>query len=159
MMKRTFAVCILLLLTLVHGVWGQSSAPPPTPIITSFDPASYPAGGSGFFLTVFGQLFQNASLRFTPPGGTTTPLTPSSGLCDSGGNCQITVFIPANLVTTSGTATVVVRNGDPTGTGLFRDSVPANYVLRPPTITSLSPSSASAGGPGFTLTINGADFV
>src|SRR5208337_3888009 len=62
--------------------------------------------------------------------------------------------IPASLVATAGSVSLTVTTAGGT-------SAPVAYTIHPPlpNITSLSPSSAAAGGARFTLTINGTGFA
>jgi hypothetical protein len=66
---------------------------------------------------------------------------------------RLTAAVPASLLTTAGTISITVS----TTAG---SSAAAKFTINPrPTITSLSPSSTTAGGAAFTLTINGTGFV
>jgi uncharacterized protein (TIGR03437 family) len=67
---------------------------------------------------------------------------------------QLTAAVPSAFLASPGTATVTVVSGSMT-------SNLATFTIGPPgpMITSTSPASATAGGPGFTLTINGTGFV
>src|SRR5687767_8723986 len=139
-MKRTFTRCLFfLLLVLINNLWGQS-LPPVTPTITSFTPASYPAGADGFVLKITGTNFQStASVRFTTPPGAdsfTQSLIPDG---DTRTSTNLDVFIFSGLIDRFGTAQIVVRNGDPSGDGPFLDSASRPFQLTLPTITSLSP--------------------
>ena len=73
---------------------------------------------------------------------------------------QVTAAIPASDIVTQGSAQVTVVNPAPGGETLnvlsFTISAPANLV---PALTSLAPTSTPAGGPAFTLTVNGSNFV
>ncbi len=66
---------------------------------------------------------------------------------------QLTAQISAADVAFPGAATVTVF------TFAGGNSNPATFTVIGPEIHSLAPPSASAGGPGFTLTVNGANFV
>jgi uncharacterized protein (TIGR03437 family) len=67
---------------------------------------------------------------------------------------QLTASVPSTLYQSPGTATVtVVSGGTMSNSGTFTIGPPA------PSITSTTPAYAIAGGPGFTLTINGSGFV
>ncbi len=114
--------------------------------ITGLSPASATAGGAAFTLTVNGTNFvTGATVQW---GG--TPLTTTFVSAT-----QLTAAVPANLIATAGLASVTVTTPAGTsGAAIFTIS-PASPV---PTIASLSPSSATAGGAGFTLTINGSNF-
>ena len=88
------------------------------------------------------------------PGSPPCPISPST--LAAGANCQISVtFTPTTTGMRSGTLTVT-DNATPstlaiplTGTGF----------VPPPTLTSLSPSSANAGAASQTLTLNGTNFL
>jgi hypothetical protein len=71
---------------------------------------------------------------------------------------QLSAFVPASLIASAGTASVLVVNpgGAASNTLIFT----INASTTPgPTLSSLSPSSAAAGGPAFTLTVNGSGFL
>jgi uncharacterized protein (TIGR03437 family) len=67
---------------------------------------------------------------------------------------QLTASIPTALIASPGTATVTVVSG-----GATSNAEKFTIGPLPPTVTSTVPASANAGGPGFTLTINGTGFV
>jgi hypothetical protein len=116
--------------------------------ISSISPSSATAGGAAFTLTVTGTGFvSGATVNF----GTNPAITPSSVA-----STQIVATIPAADITTAGTVNVTVTNPAGGGTSnahTFTINNPA------PTATSLSPTSATAGGAAFTLTVNGSAFV
>ena len=118
------------------------------PALTSIAPTSATAGGAAFPLTLAGTGFvSGATVNF----GTNPAITPSSVT-----STQIVATIPAADIATTGTVNVTVTN--PTGGGTsnaqtFTINNPA------PTETSISPTSATAGGAAFTLTVNGTGFV
>ncbi len=115
-----------------------------SPAISSLNPPSTAAGSSVFTLTVNGVNFVNGStVEFNGTALTTTFASAT----------QLTASVTANLVTTPGTANITVAN--PGGS----TSNSATFTIQPPTISSLSPPSAAAGSPGFTLTVNGTNFV
>ena len=66
---------------------------------------------------------------------------------------KLTVEVPASLIATSGSANITVTTS-------YGTSAAATFAIvpPPPTITSLSPTSVTAGGSAFTLTINGTNF-
>jgi hypothetical protein len=69
---------------------------------------------------------------------------------------QLTAAIPAADIAAAGSAPVTVQNpGGAVSNALTFTITDAST----PTLTTLSPSSAVAGGPGFTLTVNGSNFV
>src|SRR5262249_50886051 len=70
---------------------------------------------------------------------------------------QLTAAIPASDIAAAGVLSITVFNPAPGGGTstpvVFTVTVPA------PILTSISPSTASAGGPAFTLTATGSNFV
>ena len=118
---------------------------PAKPTITSLSPTSAVAGGAKFTLTVNGTHFTSTA---TAKWGATA-LTPTFV-----GKTQLTAPIAASLIASAGTASVTVTTAGGTSTA-------ATFTIKPakPTITSLSPTSAVAGGAKFTLTINGTHFT
>jgi len=120
----------------------------PAPSLKRISPASQTAGGTAFTLTVTGTKFElnsvvlwNGSSRATTYGSATT-LTAAVGAADiaNPGAASVAVMTPAPG---GGTSTAVTFTID-------------NPV---PVLTSLSPSTAIAGSGGFTLTVNGSEFV
>lgn len=111
--------------------------------INGISPTSVAAGQPGFTLTVNGAGFGSDSVvnfngnALTPPPANITPT-------------QITVTVPMNLTTLAGTYSVTVTSGGATSN--------AATIILTPTITSLSPNTATAGGPSFTLTVIGTGF-
>ena len=83
--------------------------------------------------------------------GTSPAITPSSVT-----GTQIVATIPAADIATAGTVNVTVTNPADGGTSNAQSFTINNP---PPTVTSLSPTSANAGGVAFTLTVNGTGFV
>jgi hypothetical protein len=69
----------------------------------------------------------------------------------------LTAAITAADIQAAGTAAVTVFNPTPGGGTSTARTFTINNPL--PTTTSLSPAAASAGGPAFTLTVNGTGFV
>jgi hypothetical protein len=68
---------------------------------------------------------------------------------------QLSVTAPAYLLTAVGTFAADAINPD----GGISNTVPFQIYYSAPTLTSISPSTASVGGPQFTLTVNGSGFV
>jgi hypothetical protein len=131
---------------------GGTSAPVSVPVlalpmITSISPASVPAGSASFTLTINGINFLPASK---------TSWTGASGLTwlnsATVSPTQITVSVSASLVASAGSAVIrfFTTGGYGWSNGVYLTINPA-----PPAITSLSPSSITAGGAGFMLTITG----
>jgi uncharacterized protein (TIGR03437 family) len=119
---------------------------PPPPIVTSLSPPSATAGGPALTLTVNGSGFlSGATVQWNSSPLVTTYVN---------GN-ELTAVVPASLTAAPGSAGVTVVN--PGGSG----SNVATFTISPPpsSISGLSPSSALAGGPGFTLTVTGSGFL
>jgi hypothetical protein len=120
----------------------------PKPTATSLSPSSAIAGGAAFTLTVIGtNLVSTSVVRWNGSNRTTTFVSKT----------KVTAMITAADIANAGTAHVTVMNPAPgggiSGSLTFTINNPA------PTTTSLLPSSATAGGPAFTLTVNGTNFV
>jgi peptidoglycan/xylan/chitin deacetylase (PgdA/CDA1 family) len=75
-----------------------------------------------------------------------------------GSSTRLTAAITAADIATAGTASVAVFNPTPGG-GLGVASFTITAPNPVPTISSLSPSSATAGGASFTLIVNGSNFI
>ena len=122
---------------------------PPAPQISGLSPVSAGAGGSGFNLTVTGSNFYDKGSFITWNGTilNTAYLSPT----------QLTAAISSPLIASPGTYPIVVQsyNGDYAST-VSSASVP--FVVSPPLITGISPGSAAAGGPAFTLAVSGGGF-
>lgn len=123
----------------------------PVPILSSLSPTTAGAGGPGFTLTLNGSKFLKSSqVKF----GTQTL---AAQFVSSG---QITTNVPASAIAQAGSVQVSVINPAPgggTSGGLtFTVNTSSNPV---PLISSLSPGSATAGAAGFTLTIDGSNFI
>ncbi|MEP7342740.1 MAG: IPT/TIG domain-containing protein [Acidobacteriota bacterium] len=123
----------------------------PSPAITSLNPASATAGGGAFTLTVNGSGFvAGSTVRWNGGARTTTFVS----------GTQLTAQIPASDIATAGTANVTISNPAPGGGTSNAVSFTISQVQNPiPTITSISPSNALAGGGAFTLTVNGTNFI
>ncbi len=125
--------------------------PNPVPTIGSLSPTSANAGSAALTLTVAGTQFIAASKVLW--NGAALVTTYVSGT-------SLTAQIPASDLATAGTATVAVQNTSPgggtSGALNFAINTPPNLA---PTIGSLSPSSATVGGPALTLTVTGTQFI
>ncbi len=128
-----------------------NAADNPVPATTSLSPASATAGGPDFTLTVNGSSFSSSSIvRWNGADRATTYLSAT----------QLTASISASDIANSGTASVTVFNPTPGGGTSNAQTFTINTADNPvPATTSLSPASATAGGPDFTLTINGSNFI
>jgi VCBS repeat protein len=118
------------------------------PTISSISPPSVQVGNVGFTLTVNGTNFvKGVAVLF---GGSPRPTAFVS-------STQLTAQIFATDVAGAGTFSVTVSNPAPGGG--TSTSIAFGVFLPPPTISSLSPPSVVMGGPPFTLTVNGLNFV
>lgn len=131
---------------------GGTSAPvnytvgPPVPVITSLSPSSAAAGGAAFTLTITGT-------GFVPGIEVLWGITWVK--CAYVSPTEETATIPASLIATAVQTGVVIYYP---GVGWSR-SAPFTVTPAPPAITSMSPASATAGGAGFMLTVNGTAFT
>jgi len=120
----------------------------PKPTITSLSPSSVTAGSAEFTLTVYGTGFMNTSVVNWAGSPLTT--TYVSGT-------QITAPVSAADVAKAGTYKVTVTNPAPGGgTTTYLNFTVDNPA---PTLTKISPSSATHGGAAFTLTTTGTSYV
>ncbi|HXE74721.1 MAG TPA: IPT/TIG domain-containing protein [Candidatus Xenobia bacterium] len=121
---------------------------PPAPTLTSISPTSAQAGGPPFILTASGSNFTSASkVHWNGTERTTTFVSET----------QLTATIPASDIAVGGTATVTVFTPAPGGGTSAGQTFTINNPA--PTLTSISPTSTTAGGAQFTLTVNGSNFV
>ncbi len=130
----------------------QIAAIAPTPTLTSLNPSALNAGSGAFTLTVNGTNFvANSVVRWNGADRTTTFVTAT----------QLTARINAADVAAAGTASVTVFNPATNGGGLSNAlSFTINQAPNPvPVLASLNPSSASAGGGAFILTVVGGNFI
>jgi hypothetical protein len=122
----------------------------PVPSVSSLAPSTAIAGGGAFLLMVVGTNFIASST--VTWNGATLPTTYVSAT-------QLTAQVPANDVSSAGTALVAVTNPAPGG-GVSGNAtftiVSANPV---PGLSDLSPISAIAGGGAFALTVDGSSLI
>jgi hypothetical protein len=123
----------------------------PVPVTQSTSPTSASAGGSAFTLSVTGANFVPGSVvRWNGANRTTTYVSAT----------QVNASITAADIAAAGSASVTVFNPTPGGGLSSGVSFTINAAGNPvPVLTSLSPTSATAGGSAFTLTANGSGFV
>ncbi len=120
----------------------------PKPKITSLSPSTATAGGAQFTLTVNGTGFVTTSVAKW--AGSSLATTYVSGT-------KVTAIVPATDIATAGTFKVTVTNLAPGGgTSAASDFTVDNPA---PTLTKVSPSSATHGGAAFTLTATGTGYV
>ena len=124
----------------------------PKPSLKSMSPTTAQAGGTAFTLTVTGNSFSPGSLvEWNGSALVTTFLSTS----------QMTTQVPASLIASPGTATVVVFTSTPGG-GTSATSLTFTITPAPsnvPTITSISPTTVLAGSSGVTLVLTGTNFA
>ncbi len=125
--------------------------PNPVPAITSLSPNSAVEGSAGFTLTVNGSGFVNGSIVRWDGQQRVTEYVNATTL-----RAQI---LASDLVG-QGQASITVLNNPPGGgtsnVASFNITAGQNPV---PTLTGISPATANAGGPAFTLTATGTNFV
>lgn len=125
----------------------------PAPAITLVSPTSIVQGKVGAGVTIIGSNFLTSSIvNFN--GSALTTLYISS--------TAIRALIPSSDLGTVGTATITVTNPSNGGVGGGTSNALTINIV-PPTpkfsVTGISPTSAQAGGPAFTLTVSGTAFV
>ena len=128
--------------------YGASQTPNPMPMISSLSPSSVPAGSVGFTLQVNGVNFiSGATVYFGGQARTTTFVN----------STQLNANILSSDVANGGTGVIFVFNPLPGGGA--STSVEFTVLNPSPSISSINPTSVVAGGAGFTLTVNGSNFV
>ena len=143
--NRLVFVAALLLASCGGGVANNSS-----PTVTSLTPPSISAGLPGFVLTVNGHGFAPQSVVFFNGSGIRS-------IFQSG--TELTADITSAFVATPGNVTIEVQTPSPGGGASNQVIFTITQVTSPtPTITSMSPTTALAGGAGFTLNVFGTNF-
>ncbi len=126
----------------------------PTPAITAITPASVAAGSAGFTLRVTGTGFVT--------GATVTVGGTSRGV-SSASDTHLDIGVQAGDVATVGSAPIQVTNPTPCVPvgGCVSNSTPLAVTTPPaaPILSSVTPTTAAAGGSGFTLTATGQNFM
>ena len=119
----------------------------PVPTTTVINPTCATAGGPQFTLTVTGTNFVSTStVRWGATSLTTTFVS----------STQLTATVPAALIATAGAASITVVNPAPGG---GTSNAQTFTISAASTISSLNPACATAGGPQFTLTVTGTNYV
>jgi WD40-like Beta Propeller Repeat len=142
--------------------YGNTFQVPTGATITALSPGNITAGSPSFTLTVIpapGTVFV-AKTVVQWNGGTIATQLQTDG---SGNIIGITATVPASLVAKPGTAFVNTLSPH-SGAGTNGLSNPIAFTINPPgnpvpTVSSLSPICAVAGGSGFSLTVTGTNFV
>jgi len=147
-----FASAALLAL-LATSCGGGGSAPAPTPqnpvpVLSSISPISAHAGDAAFTLTLNGSSFISGSRVHWNGSDRTTTFVSST---------QLTAAIPATDIAAGGTVSVTVFNPTPGGGTSSAATFSINNPA--PTLTDITPNSATAGGMDVTLTVTGTNFV
>jgi hypothetical protein len=135
--------------SLAYQITGPSN---PKPSVGSLSPPGIFIDSPDSQVTLAGSGFVPGSMADWQAGGPSVPLATAYF-----SSSRIVVLIPAAELTTAGSGQITVTNPAPGG----GSSSPINFaiVYPVPTIGSLSPSSATAGGSAFTLTVNGTNFT
>ncbi|MBV9742822.1 MAG: hypothetical protein JO099_03595, partial [Acidobacteriia bacterium] len=166
-------------LTTLYSFAGSGGYNPQAPPLQAFNGSFYGTtmnGGTGGLGTVFNVatttplsifgLSPNEAIADTPAFTLTVNgadfVTGSTVLWNGGpltttymNGSQLTAFVPAGLIASSGTATVAVQNpGGATSNSVTFTIYPAQL-----SVTTLNPSSATPGGAAFTLMVNGSGFI
>ncbi|HTK04300.1 MAG TPA: fibronectin type III domain-containing protein [Candidatus Eisenbacteria bacterium] len=131
-----------------NGTYVTTQDNNPGPGTTSISPNSAIAGSGGFTLTVNGSNFVPSSVvRWGGSDRTTTYVS----------STQLTAAITSGDVAGAGVVTVTVFNPLPGGGSSNGQTFTVNNPV--PTTTSVSPTAKNVGDAGFTLTVNGTNFV
>jgi hypothetical protein len=120
----------------------------PQPVLAMLSPTTATAGGAGFTLTLTGTNFVAGTI--VEWNGVALATTVVSGT-------QLTAVVPAIDIAAGGTAALTVLNPAPGGGASAAITFTINDPL--PTLGSLSPTTATAGGAAFTLTLTGTNFL
>ena len=163
-------VALAAMAVLLAGCGSQSATLNPAPALTAVFPDTVTAGGSAFTLTLNGSNFLTTSQVFW--NSSCVPADSSGGMQSSCAAVtfnvttqQLSVTVPAIDIATPGSAQIMVVNpgtgSPPIGGG------PSNTITLPiltpnnpaPTITSITPTNAAAGGADFGLIVNGTNFI
>jgi hypothetical protein len=119
------------------------------PVISSINPTTKTAGEAQFTLTVNGSNFVNGAVVKVNGSNRTTTFVNAG---------QLTATIPASDIVSAGTLAITVQNPDNQTSGAATLTVNAAQAPAP-SISSISPTTKTAGEAQFTLTVNGANFV
>jgi hypothetical protein len=158
-LKRPWRAALTSVAGLVVVLLGGCSSAPAvnsTPGITNLFPSNITAGSDGFTLSIAGTGFISNSSGVTFAYWNGSPR--STTLNAVTGQLQVSIF--AADVANPGVPQVTVFNPGPGG----GTSTATTFTIEPvqagaPTITSLDPASAKAGGMTFTLTVDGTNFA
>lgn len=143
--------------TLVAGTHGRGAwslvlanfSFPLGPHVSSISPISAQVGSASFTLTVDGSGLTGATAVQWKAGGITTALTPTAVTAS-----QVTTTVPTSLLAVGGTAQVSVSVG-----ATNSNSLTFGVLSAPPTISSVSPTSAPVNTNGQAITVAGTNFA
>jgi uncharacterized protein (TIGR03437 family) len=121
---------------------------PAAAILTSLSPSSVAAGSSAFSMTVSGSGFVTGSTVLWNGAALATTYTSAT---------QLTALVTADLVSVRAGISAIVTVVNPGG----GESNGVTLAIDParPTIASITPASAAAGGSGVTVVITGSNFA
>jgi hypothetical protein len=122
------------------------------PSLSSLDPSGAVAGGAGFTLAVTGSNFTSASVVNSNGVPQQTTFV---------GSTELTIAVTAADILNPGTATITVTNpASSTSPGGTSNALTLTIVTAngQPVVGGLVPSSTTAGGTGFTLSVTGNNF-
>lgn len=124
----------------------------PVPHLDSISPSSVRVGSGNFTLTINGTNFVTGCSALI--NGNSRTITAQSAT-------TLSVAIPSTDILTTGTRGITVINPAPGGgtSNALTLTVTSAGLNPKPVISSISPSSVTFGGQGFTLTVNGSGFI
>ena len=134
----------------VSSAWSQMYI---QPVLNAISPNSSPTGSSNVTVTATGIGFTQSDALLVNANGTQFAL-PTTFISST----TLAAQLPATALSSVGSVSVMVSDiaaGTSSRSQLFTIKAAATVT---PVITSLSPASATAGGPSFTLTVNGSGF-
>lgn len=120
------------------------------PTITSISPSPVVGSNERQWLTINGTNFVSGLSVTLRTNGETYPIP--SDRTEFVSSTRVRVYV--NVTANPGSWTAQVTNPN----GLSSDQFPFNVIAPVPTISSIDPSSRTAGSSGFTLTVNGTEF-
>jgi uncharacterized protein (TIGR03437 family) len=123
------------------------------PILAGVNPNTAPAGSAGLTLTLSGSNFTPGATAYFNGAPLSTTFVSAQ---------QLTAALPTARLTTAGTFPITVANPDAPSVFSAPQSFVVQAVTAPnpvPTISSLSPNSASLGGTSLQVTISGTGFL
>lgn len=150
------------------------------PTVSGLSPNAVSTGSAGFTLTITGTNFvPGATVLWSSSASGTSSVSGTGAQADiaihssvaraeaqSGSTALTTTFVsstqlqavvPASLVATAGSISVVVSNPDGSSSG--SSLIGSTFSIGAPAITGTSPTSVIAGSTGFALTVNGTNFA